>query len=83
MRVLLAQFEDPDTYNSFEKPCRCDNCQFPDRIQNDRLLPPPQLSLTEAEEKSLNLMLRKRWREELRVENSEILEERAQSIETH
>jgi superfamily II DNA helicase RecQ len=41
-RVVLAAFEDPNTYSAI---CRCDNCTFPPRTDYNRNLPPQQLTI--------------------------------------
>jgi superfamily II DNA helicase RecQ len=41
-RVVLAPFEDPNTYSAI---CRCDNCTFPPRTDRNRHLPPQELSI--------------------------------------
>lgn len=43
VQVLLASFDDPDTYSSAK--CSCDNCSFPPRLHYNRRLPPPELVL--------------------------------------
>jgi hypothetical protein len=43
-RVLLAAFDDPDTFSSNFN-CKCDNCSFPERSEVNRRLPPKVLTV--------------------------------------